>query len=272
MVVADSCARCTNYIFTDYGQHSGIVLLLGAVTFAFQIYCDFSAYSDIAVGVAHLLGISLMRNFANPYFSRDIAEFWRRWHISLTTWFRDYLYIPLGGSRGSTWQKIRNVFAVFLVSGFWHGANLTFIVWGLVHACFFLPLLVAGQNRRYTGCVAAGRLFPSLTELCQIGLTFLLVTSAWIFFRADNISMASSYLWRIMTCSGGLGLRGLGNGLVPPFWVGILMCVEWFSREYGHGLARLPARRSIRWCLYCLLFTTIVLFRSSRQSFIYFQF
>jgi D-alanyl-lipoteichoic acid acyltransferase DltB (MBOAT superfamily) len=272
VVVADSCAVCANSIFQDYGNRSGIVLLLGAVIFAFQIYCDFSAYSDIAVGTSRLFGISLMRNFANPYFSRDIAEFWRRWHISLTTWFRDYLYIPLGGSRGSVYQKIRNVCIIFLVSGFWHGANWTFVFWGLIHSCFFLPLLIGGKNRKYTDCVAAGRVWPNSQELIGMASTFLMAVFAWVFFRAENINMAVNYVWRIVVCSGGLHLSGLSIGTAPLIGVCGLMSVEWFNREYSHGLSRLPLHRWARWCLYCLLVTIIVLFKSSQQTFIYFQF
>ena len=130
IVIADNCAEYANLIFNNSGDYSGSTLILGALFFTFQIYGDFSGYSDIAIGTSRLFGFNLMRNFAFPYFSRDIAEFWRRWHISLSTWFRDYLYIPLGGSRGGTRMKIRNTFIIFLVSGFWHGANWTFIVWG----------------------------------------------------------------------------------------------------------------------------------------------
>ena len=150
VVVADTCAIYANDIFANYTEYAGPTLMLGAVYFAFQIYGDFSGYSDIAIGTAKLFGIQLMTNFKTPYFSRDIAEFWRRWHISLSSWFRDYLYIPLGGSRVGKWKAVRNVFIIFLVSGFWHGANWTFIVWGGIHACLFLPLLLRGTNRRYT--------------------------------------------------------------------------------------------------------------------------
>ena len=157
MVVADNCAFYVNQVFSDYSSYSGSTLLLAAVFFTFQIYCDFSGYSDIAIGVAKLFGIRLMRNFNVPYFSRDIAEFWRRWHISLTTWFRDYVYIPLGGSRVSSAKVIRNTFVIFLLSGLWHGANWTFIVWGAYHALLFLPLILTGKNRKYTNQVAEGR-------------------------------------------------------------------------------------------------------------------
>ena len=166
---------------------NGSTLVLGAIFFTFQIYGDFSGYSDIAIGTSRLFGFDLKQNFATPYFSRDIAEFWRRWHISLSTWFRDYLYIPLGGSRGGTWMKVRNTFAIFLVSGFWHGANWTFIIWGALNAIYFLPLLLTNNNRKNLGVVAEGKLFPHLRELFAMLTTFSLTVFAWIFFRAENI-------------------------------------------------------------------------------------
>ena len=194
VVVADNCAIWVNDIFANYGDYSGSTLLLGAILFAFQIYCDFSGYSDIAIGVARLFGFNLMRNFAFPYFSRDIAEFWRRWHISLSTWFRDYLYIPLGGSRGGTSMKVRNTFAIFLVSGFWHGASWTFLVWGLLNALYFLPLLLLKQNRKNTNTVAENSWLPSPRECVQMGITFFITVIAWVFFRAENLTDAFLYL------------------------------------------------------------------------------
>ncbi len=193
VVIADNCAFFVNQIFDSPTGYSSMELFMGAVLFAFQIYGDFSGYSDIAIGVARLFGFSLMTNFAFPYFSRDIAEFWRRWHISLSTWFRDYLYIPLGGSRGSSWLGVRNVMLVFLVSGFWHGANWTFIIWGALHGLLFLPLLLTKTNRSH---VLTTRM--SLKHLPNIVLTFLIVTLAWVFFRADNLTIASHYLWDLL--------------------------------------------------------------------------
>ena len=198
VVVADNCAFFVNQIFDGGGSYTSMELFLGAVLFGFQIYGDFSGYSDIAIGVARLFGFSLMTNFSFPYFSRDIAEFWRRWHISLSTWFRDYLYIPLGGSRGNTWQGIRNVFIVFLVSGFWHGANWTFMIWGGIHALLFLPLLLIKVHRKYLETTRI-----SLGQLPFILFTFVLVTFAWIFFRADNASMATQYIQDIFSFNSG---------------------------------------------------------------------
>jgi D-alanyl-lipoteichoic acid acyltransferase DltB (MBOAT superfamily) len=189
VVIADNCAFFVNQLFDGASNFSSLELFLGAVLFALQIYGDFSGYSDIAIGVARLFGFSLMVNFSFPYFSRDIAEFWRRWHISLSTWFRDYLYIPLGGSKGKKSQQIRNVLIVFLVSGFWHGANWTFIIWGAIHAVLFLPLLLNNKNRAY---IKHHRI--TLKQLPKIAITFFVVTLAWIFFRADNATHALSYI------------------------------------------------------------------------------
>ena len=194
VVIADNCAEYANLIFNNYQDYNGSTLLLGAIFFTFQIYGDFSGYSDIAIGTSRLFGFNLMQNFAMPYFSRDIAEFWRRWHISLSTWFRDYLYIPLGGSRGGTWMKVRNTFIIFLVSGFWHGANWTFIVWGGLNALYFLPLLLLKRNRSNLGVVAEGRLLPNISELFQMGLTFILTTVAWIIFRSPTLYDAAQFL------------------------------------------------------------------------------
>ncbi|MBA7589549.1 Peptidoglycan O-acetyltransferase [subsurface metagenome] len=188
IVIADNCARYVNVIFSNYSDYSGSTLVIGLLLFTFQIYGDFSGYSDIAIGTARLFGFNLMRNFAFPYFSRDIAEYWRRWHISLSSWFRDYVYIPLGGSRGSTWMKIRNIFIIFLITGFWHGANWTFIVWGFINACYFLPLMLMKQNRKYLNVVAEGKLLPNIKEFFQMGTTFFITCIARVFFRSESIS------------------------------------------------------------------------------------
>ena len=195
VVIADSLGVRVDSIFQDYQTLGGGVLLLGLIYFSFQIYCDFSGYSDIAIGTAKLFGFELMSNFKFPYFSRDIGEFWRRWHVSLSSWFRDYLYIPLGGSKGGKWVSIRNIFAIFIISGFWHGANWTFIIWGLIHSLLYLPLFLFGKNRQYiTDIVAENNLFPSIKEIFQIGITFLATMIAWVFFRSESISSGFEYL------------------------------------------------------------------------------
>lgn len=189
VVIADSCAVYANEIFNNYPSMNSYSLLLGAVYFAFQIYGDFSGYSDIALGTSKLFGIDLLRNFNYPYFSRDIAEFWRRWHISLSSWFRDYLYIPLGGSKGGMWFKIRNTFIIFVVSGFWHGANMTYVAWGLINALYFLPLLVLNRNRTNVDEIAVGFNFASLKTMLQILMTFAITCLAWIFLEPKRLQM-----------------------------------------------------------------------------------
>ena len=161
----------------------GGTLILGAVYFSFQIYADFSGYSDIAIGTAKLFGFEIMSNFKFPYLSRNIAEFWRRWHISLSTWFRDYLYIPLGGSRDGKLKALRNIFIIFIVSGFWHGANWTFIIWGLIHAILYIPLFITKQNRVYiSDVVAENKYLPTLKESFQMATTFFFAALAFVFF------------------------------------------------------------------------------------------
>ena len=273
VVVADNCAYYVNDIFNNYQHQTGSTLLLGAIFFAFQIYGDFSGYSDIAIGSARLFGIELLRNFAFPYFSRDIAEFWRRWHISLTTWFRDYLYIPLGGSRGGKWTSVRNTFVIFIVSGFWHGANWTFIVWGGYHALLFMPLLVLQRNRKNTDTVAKGKLFPSIRELLQISITFILVGFGWILFRASTVKQAYLFFIGIFHWGSWKVLYRFFDFNVSWFII-VLILVEWLQREKKHGLELsngfYPA---MRYVIYFAVFVLIVLYGSfNNQHFIYFQF
>ncbi len=276
VVVADNCAGFVNQIFDHSAELNGSTLLLGACFFAFQIYGDFSGYSDIAIGTARLLGFELKQNFAFPYFSRDVAEFWRRWHISLSTWFRDYLYVPLGGSRCNTMMKIRNTFIIFIVSGFWHGANWTFIAWGALNALYFLPLLLAGKNRNHLEIVACNQKLPNLNELLMMLMTFGLMVFAWIFFRANNISHAISYVAGIATPSlfSTPELITSPKGLLTLVFILICVVVEWSGRRGEHALALLLLKRSkiLRWLFYFVLALTILLFSGSKQEFIYFQF
>lgn len=273
MLIADNCAMAVDIAFRDYQTLDGSMLLLGAVLFAFQIYGDFSGYSDIAVGCSKLLGINLMQNFKTPYFSRDIAEFWRRWHISLTTWFRDYVYIPLGGSRCSKLKVIRNTFIIFLLSGLWHGANWTFVYWGLYHALLFLPLLLLNRNRRYTDMPGASRLLPSLKESLQMLVTFLLVVVGWIIFRAENMPQAIGYITRMFT---EFDLSIPPHGRKAAIYVFIFVIIEWLQRNKQHGL-QLSHRgiwsyRPIRWSLYYIIFILVLLLGGTSVQFIYFQF
>lgn len=273
MVVADNCAVAVNLIFDEYQTLDGFNLFLGAIFFTFQIYGDFSGYSDIAIGTARLFGIQLMRNFNFPYFSRDIAEFWRRWHISLTTWFRDYIYIPLGGSRCGKWKVARNTLIIFLVSGFWHGANWTFICWGAFHALLFFPLFMLGKNRKYQDVVAKGRLLPSVKEACQMVFTFLLAVVGWIIFRAETIRQAWDYMICMVTkfhiCMPEYGKKAL-------VYILILLIVEWLQREKQFGL-QLELKgifryRTVRWGIYYLLFIVSLVLAGQQEAFIYFQF
>ncbi len=277
MVIADNCAFIVNQIFSDYTQYSGSTLVLGAVLFAFQIYGDFSGYSDMAIGTARLFGFELKTNFAYPYFSRNIAEFWRRWHISLSTWFRDYLYIPLGGSKGSESQTIRNVFIIFLVSGCWHGANWTFIFWGLFHAVCFLPIFLRKKNRIHLDIVAKDRWLPSLKEIVGMLITFILVTIGWIFFRAETMTQAVDYLSII--CSSSLLEKpyAFGIGLEKMVITGIailsMIFIEWFGRNRDCPIL-LNAEKPpfVQWLICYAIMLVIFLFSAPQQGFIYFQF
>ncbi len=269
MVVADSCAPLVNRIFADYPNQTGSVLLLGGILFAFQIYGDFSGYSDIAVGCGRLFGVRLMRNFSNPYFSRDIAEFWRRWHISLSTWFRDYLYIPMGGSRVSKTKTLRNILLMFAVSGLWHGANWTFVAWGIFNAVLFLPLLLAGRNRKYLNEVAEGRVLPSLAEAFQMVITFGLVVIGWIFFRSQTIGHAFRYFANLFSTS----LFTLPDKYLSALpWICVLVAVEWVQRGKPHGLCLTSVPRVIRWGIYWVLALLCLAHFNLAASFIYFQF
>jgi alginate O-acetyltransferase complex protein AlgI len=272
IVIADNCAEYANQIFNNSTDYSGSTLLLGALFFAFQIYGDFSGYSDIAIGSARLLGIDLMRNFAFPYFSRDIAEFWRRWHISLSTWFRDYVYIPLGGSQGGTWMKIRNTFIIFLVSGFWHGANWTFIVWGALNALFFLPLILTNSNRNNLDIISQNSNLPKLNEVLMMLGTFLLTVLAWIFFRAENLTHAFSFLGEIFSSS--LFKAPEVFSLETIILIVILLAIEWMGRTHQHALAHLGLtwKRDVRFIFYYVIVFAILWFAGEEQEFIYFQF
>jgi alginate O-acetyltransferase complex protein AlgI len=277
IVIADNCAGFANQIFNNSADLNGSSLALGALFFTFQIYGDFSGYSDIAIGTSRLFGFDLMRNFNFPYFSRDIAEFWRRWHISLSTWFRDYLYIPLGGSRGGTWQNVRNIFIIFIVSGFWHGANWTFVAWGALNAIYFLPLLLTKNNRNNLDVVARGKHLPNIRELSSILLTFGLTVIAWIFFRAENISHAFSYVSGMFSTS--LfeipNFNGFRSSLRTILLVALFLSVEWFGREDQYAIANLGLnwRSPFRYAYYYAIVFLIMYFGNfDNNQFIYFQF
>ncbi|MFN3802734.1 MBOAT family O-acyltransferase [Belliella pelovolcani] len=278
MVIADNCAEYVNIIFNQSESLSGSMLALGAVLFAFQIYGDFSGYSDIAIGTSRLFGFQLMQNFAFPYFSRDVAEFWRRWHISLSTWFRDYLYIPLGGSRSGLALSIRNTFIIFLVSGFWHGANWTFIIWGALNAVYFLPSLLLGKNRNNLDVVAQESRWPNLRELISMLFTFGLTSFAWIFFRAESMSHAWGYVQNMMQPSlFSIPDFHILEGVISLMvLIVIFILIEWNGRRRQYAIMDLAASRSrmFRWCMYLLIILAIDIFGNTSEEveFIYFQF
>lgn len=281
VVIADQCAEIANLIFNNSSQYSGLMLFAGAVFFSFQIYGDFSGYSDIALGTARLFGLELMQNFSYPYFSRDIAEFWRRWHISLSTWFRDYIYIPLGGSHGSYSKKIRNTFIIFIVSGFWHGSNWTFIFWGILHAIFFLPLLMKNKNRNNIEVVANEKNSPNLKELFQMLLTFSLVSFAWIFFRAKDLNHALDYVEQLF--SGLFSKSGIHQTIdliskqdviILILFLIIFLLIEWEGRKNKFALEKFILNRNkiFRLSFYYFVLFSIFWFSGKEQEFIYFQF
>ena len=273
MVVADTCATACNEIFADYATKSGGELIVGALFFTFQIYGDFSGYSDIAIGTAKLFGVRLMRNFNVPYFSRDIAEFWRRWHISLNTWFVDYVYIPLGGSRNGKWKTVRNTLIIFGLSGLWHGANWTYIVWGFYHAFLFIPLFLFGLNHKRKDVVAAQSWHPSWKEALQMLTTFCFVVIGWIIFRAENIGQAWGYISRMFCEFDGTFPK---HGNTPLIYCGIVLFVEWMQRKKEHAF-QIPHRslfayRPVRWIFYFAVFVCTYFFMGNQSTFIYFQF
>ena len=302
IVVADNCAVYVDQVFGDISSQSGSTLLLAAVLFTFQIYGDFSGYSDIAIGTAKLFGIKLMRNFNVPYFSRDIAEFWRRWHISLTTWFRDYVYIPLGGSRPNIpeairqkgdkalearytkWIAVRNTFVIFLLSGFWHGANWTFVLWGAYHALLFVPLLLLNKNRRYRDTVATITLpdgtiktkwLPSLKEAGQMLLTFAMAVFGWIIFRATGLKTLSAWVTGIFDSSL-FSIPWLMNKYYYiPLAISILIMIifEWITRTKEHSFQISIKYKWLRWCIYLIFILSLFLsIKVDTPQFIYFQF
>lgn len=277
IVIADNCAFLANNIFNNYSDCSAPVLWLGAFLFTFQIYGDFSGYSDIAIGTAKLFGIRLSRNFHFPYFSRDIAEFWRRWHISLNTWFRDYIYIPLGGSRCSKPKIIRNTLIIFLVSGLWHGANWTFVIWGGYHAFLFLPLILLGKNRNNLQQSNLRGFIPPPKEILQIFATFILVMVGWIIFRAENIHDAFEYIVRSIYAfrDGSTSVLNGSNIIIAStvIMIAIMQIFDWSQRNKAFGLQIVEGKPLLlRWGAYLMFSFFIIIFAGRQEEFIYFQF
>ena len=275
VVIADGCAEYANLAFNNPDHYPASTLFLGVIFFAFQIYGDFSGYSDIALGTARLFGFELLQNFKFPYFSRDIAEFWRRWHISLSSWFKDYLYFPLGGSRGGKWMQIRNTFIIFLVSGFWHGANWTFIVWGFLNALFILPSIIVKTNRNNMNIVAPGKSFPTIQELLKMLSTFGLICFTWIFFRAESVAKAFHYISQLVS-------QTIFSRPAPGTFsvyivvlVAVFILIEWRGREQKYAIEGLSVvkYKLVRWSVYTAIIFVIGMFmQTSETPFIYFQF
>lgn len=274
LVIADNCAYWVNEYWGLYDEMPGFSLFLLGVLFTFQIYCDFSGYSDIAIGCSRLFGFNLMRNFNYPYFSRSIPEFWRRWHISLTTWFRDYIYFPLGGSRCDKWKIIRNVYIVWGISGLWHGANWTFVCWGLFHATLLAIYNILGINTKYKNVVAYGRYFPNFKELIQMSLTFFLAVIGWIIFRAETISQAFGFLSAMI--NNRFFDKAWLNGITSLLLAFAVLAVEWLQRDKQHALqfsqTGIIKYSIVRYAIYISMIVLIWKFTGKVQTFIYFQF
>ena len=274
IVIADNCAEFVDYAFNNYQNSNGATLALASVFFALQIYGDFSGYSDIAIGTGKLFGITLRDNFRTPYFSRDVAEFWKRWHISLNKWFVDYVYIPLGGSRTSQIKVVRNVFVIFLLSGLWHGANWTYVAWGAYHAILFVPLILLNLNKRNDGIVAQDSWYPRPKEILSMIGTFMLVTIGWVIFRSDNIGVAFDILHKIFSFTSWKSVDLHLTYKVPTI-LAIVLCflVEWINRKRAHSFEFTWIKYAwIRIPLYYAIFAMIVLYSGQNHTFIYFQF
>lgn len=283
VAIADQCAILVNTVFDNYDSYDSFSLIFGAIFFAFQIYGDFSGYSDIAIGTSKLFGFKLMKNFAYPYFSRDIAEFWRRWHISLSSWFRDYIYIPLGGSRVEKVKKIKNIFIIFIVSGFWHGANWTYVFWGALNAIYFLPSMLKGTNRNNIQAISNTQKLPSLNHFYNIIKTFLLTVVAWVFFRSTTLTAAFDFLKRIITNQGILSyFQSLSTDSLLQFLFTLIMIItliiyEWLSRSKDFVKIDILFGEQVKPSLSLLMviiFVFIILIQTRTESvdFIYFQF
>lgn len=271
VVIADNIAALIAPVFDNYQEYSASTLLLGAFYFTIQIYCDFSGYSDMAIGIARLFGIRLLPNFSTPYFSRNVAEFWRRWHISLNTWFRDYIYIPLGGNRVSRFVTIRNTMIIFAVCGFWHGASWTFVVWGIYHGLLFIPLILTGGNKRYKGVICENSVLPSMREIGGVIMTFIAVMFGWILFRSETISQGAGYICGIFDASV-FSIPGFINIKVLVLTI-VMLVVEWFGRKNEFAF-NVEAIRSawVRRGIYLFVLLLIFLFGRTSESFIYFNF
>ena len=278
VVIADNCALYVNQVYSDYSSQSGSTLLLAAILYTIQIYGDFSGYSDMAIGSAKLLGFRFRDNFLFPYFSRNMNEFWRRWHISLNTWFVDYVYIPLGGSRDGKWHTIRNIMIVFLLSGLWHGADWSFVAWGAYHGLLLVLLILLNRNTKYEHVVAYDKILPTFSEFGQMLLVFVLATFGWMMFRADNMSQFIDYTARMCTTDL-LSMPKLQGNTILLMNIALMFIIEWFMRHQKHGLDfkvslihNYTLYAAMRYILYTLIFILILLFGGHTENFIYMYF
>lgn len=276
MVIADNCAAFANEIFNNTELYTGSNLVLGVLFFSIQVYGDFSGYSDIAIGVARLFGFTLMKNFAFPYFSRNIVEFWRKWHISLSIWFKDYVYIPLGGSRGNRWRTAKNILIVFTLSGLWHGANWTYIFWGVLHAVFYTLFLLTNRHKKNLDVVAKGKVFPTFIEFFSIITTFSFVSFALIIFRSNTLAHAGIYISKMFTLQmfEVPSLLNLNYTIITLILVITFMLIEWLGREHNYAIEHLGFnwKYPLRYSFYYLLLLLLFLFGGKENTFIYFQF
>ena len=272
VVIADNAALYVNQVYGDYANQSGSTLLLAAILYTIQIYGDFSGYSDMAIGTAKLFGFRFRDNFLFPYFSRNMNEFWRRWHISLNTWFVDYVYIPLGGSRNGKWHTIRNIMIVFLLSGLWHGADWSFVAWGAYHGLLLVLLILLNRNTKYEHVVAYDKVIPTFKEFGQMLLVFTLATFGWMMFRADNMSQFIDYTRRM--CSSDLfSIPKLTGYYILFANIAFMFVMEWFMRRNTHGLDfKHHTSHIIHYTLYTLVFILILLFGGHTENFIYMYF
>ena len=285
VVIADRLALMVNQVYNNPTDYQGFTLIVATIFFAFEIYCDFSGYSDIAIGAAQVMGFKLMKNFDRPYFAKSISEFWKRWHISLSTWFRDYLYIPLGGNRANKSRVYFNLFIVFLVSGLWHGANWTYVIWGALHGIYLITSIVTKDLREKFYDLIGIKKFPSLYKCLQISITFTLVCFAWIFFRANSVNDAFYIVTHLFTgIINNLSIESLISSVISTgFTIQslVIALIMITIMEIVHLLQRSNSLREIisqkptwfRWAAYYSLVLLIILFGVFNQSkFIYFQF
>jgi D-alanyl-lipoteichoic acid acyltransferase DltB (MBOAT superfamily) len=276
MVVADNCAVFVDRYFENYQDYSGSTLLVGAFFFTIQIYCDFSGYSDIAIGTSRLFGFKLIKNFDYPYFARNIAEFWKKWHISLTTWFKDYVYFPMGGSRLGKFRTLFNTVILFLIIGLWHGAHWKFVVYGFINSLHFFPIILFGQKRKFSKRIAENKFFPSLRESYGVLKTFTFLVLVRVFFRAESLEKGLGYLNTIFSSSF-FSFPSFENNrtvLITLVFILFFLMVEWLGRNHNYALEKLGLtwKRPYRWAFYYTIIFCIFFFYGAQQQFIYFQF